>query len=229
MEDGPGDDAEAEAVGYRVSERNQDQGEERGNGDQRIGPADFGDGGQHERADEDERGRGGCGGNDADEGSGDDGAEEQEAGDYRGDATAAAGHDAGCGLHVAGDGGGAGKGAEDGGGGVGEEDFVEAGDGVVGRDETGALGNGDQGAKVIEQVDEKEDEDDFEQALVDGAANVELEGGGGESVEAAGGGCPVDQILRPIVHRVGSCSAGWAACVQNSEGERPRSEERRVG
>ena len=34
-------------------------------------------------------------------------------------------------------------------------------------DEAGFLGDGDQGAEVVEEVDEEEDEDDFEQADVD--------------------------------------------------------------
>jgi hypothetical protein len=38
---------------------------------------------------------------------------------------------------------------------------------VVGGDEAGALGDGDQGAEVVKEVDEEEDEDDFEQALVE--------------------------------------------------------------
>ena len=80
-------------------------------------------------------------------------------------------------FDVAGDGRGAGQGADYGGGGVGEEDFVEAGDGVVGGDETGAFGYGDEGADVVEEVDEEEDEDDLEGVEVEGAADVEVEGG----------------------------------------------------
>ena len=87
--------------------------------------------------------------------------------------------------------------AEDGGGGVGKEDAVEAGNRVVGRDEPGALGDGDQGAEVVEEVHEEEDEDDLQQALVERAADIELEGGGGERVEAAGGGRPVRQAQCP--------------------------------
>ena len=47
---------------------------------------------------------------------------------------------------------------------------------VLGLDEPGALGNGYQRAEVVEEVHEEEDEDDLQQALVERAANVELEG-----------------------------------------------------
>ena len=61
-----------------------------------------------------------AGGHDADEGRGADGGEKEQAGDDGGDAGAASGSHAGCGLDVAGYGGGSGQRAEDGGGGVGE-------------------------------------------------------------------------------------------------------------
>ena len=70
-----------------------------------------------------------------------------------------------------------GEGADNGGGGVGEEDAVEAGDGVVGGDEVGAFGYGDEGADVVEEVDEEEDEDDLEEVQAEGSADVEVEGG----------------------------------------------------
>ena len=54
-------------------------------------------------------------------------------------------------------------------------------------DEAGALGDGDEGAEVVKEIDEEEDEDDFEQALVERAADVELEGGASERVQAAAG------------------------------------------
>ena len=138
-----------------------------------------------------------AGGTMPDEGRGADGAQKQQAGDDGGDAAAAAGGDAGRGLNVAGHGGGSGQRAEDGGGGVGEEDAVQAGNGVVGGDEAGALGDGDQRAEVVEEIDEEEDEDDFEQAFVERAANVELEGGVSERVEAAVERRPVHEAQRP--------------------------------
>ena len=84
--------------------------------------------------------------------------------------------------------------AEDGGGGVGEEDAVEAGDLAGGRDEAGALGDGDEGSDVVEEIDEEEDEDDFEGVDAEGAAEVEMEGGGAEVGEVEGGGVPGDLV-----------------------------------
>ena len=51
---------------------------------------------------------------------------------------------------------------------------------MVGGDEAGALGDGDQGADVVEEIDEEEDEDDLEGVDVEGAADVEVEGGGAD-------------------------------------------------
>jgi len=48
---------------------------------------------------------------------------------------------------------------------------------VVWRDEAGALGDGYEGADVVEEIDEEEDEDDFEGADVEGAEDVEMERG----------------------------------------------------
>ena len=43
---------------------------------------------------------------------------------------------------------------------------------MVGRDEPGALRDGDEGADVVEEIDEEEDEDDFESADVEGGGDV---------------------------------------------------------
>ena len=77
-------------------------------------------------------------------------------------------------------------------GGVGEEDAVEAGDGVVFGDEAGAFGDGDEGADVVEEVDEEEDEDDLEGVHTEGAADVEMEGGGLDGHGVEGAGCVLD-------------------------------------
>ena len=108
------------------------------------------------------------------------------------------------------------RGAEDGGDGVGEEDSVKAGDGVVGCDEAGAFGDGDEGAEVVKEVDEEEDENDFKQAFVESAGDIELESGCGEGLKATGGGGPVDEGLRPVIER-----AGVAGEVKCAEGEGP--------
>ena len=132
---------------------------------------------EHQRADQDQRRRGGEVGNGPDGGRDEDRQEKQQAGDDCGNAGAASGGDSGGRLDVAGDGRGAGERAEDGGGGVGEEDFVQPRDGVVFGDEAGALRDGDQGADVVEEVDEQEDEDDLQRVQAEGAADVEVEGG----------------------------------------------------
>ena len=106
--------------------------------------------------------------------------QKQQAGHDGRDAGAAARGHARRGLHVAGHGGGSGQRAEDGGRGVGKQNAVQPRNGVVGRDEPGALGHGHQRAQVVEEVDKEEDEDDLEQALVERAANVELERGLGQ-------------------------------------------------
>src|SRR3954451_7959475 len=51
MQDGPGDDAEAESIGDGVGERDQYECEEGWYGDQRLVPADLSDGGEHHGSD----------------------------------------------------------------------------------------------------------------------------------------------------------------------------------
>ena len=68
---------------------------------------------------------------------------------------------------------------------------------MVGGDEPGPLGDGHQGAQVVEQVHKEEDEDNLQQALVEGAANIEFEGRVGQRVKPPGGGRPVRQPQRP--------------------------------
>ena len=61
-----------------------------------------------------------------------------------------------------------------------------------GGDEAGALGDGDEGADVVEEIDEEEDEDDLEDADVERAGDVEVEGGGFDRRQIVGSGLPVD-------------------------------------
>lgn len=56
---------------------------------------------------------------------------------------------------------------------------------MVGCDEACTLGDGDQRAEVVKEVNEKEDEYDFEQPFVDRAFDVELECRLGERTDAA--------------------------------------------
>ncbi len=60
--------------------------------------------------------------------------------------------------------------------------------------EVGAFGDGDEGADVVEEVDEEEDEDDLEGAVVEGAADVEMEGGVADGGEGVGGGLVVELV-----------------------------------
>src|SRR5271154_3752419 len=97
------DNAEAKPVCDRRAERNHDQREEGGDGRERLGPGDLGDGSQHEAADDDERRGCRCGWHDADERRGEEGDEEPQASDDGGDAGASSDGHACCRLDVTGD------------------------------------------------------------------------------------------------------------------------------
>ena len=68
---------------------------------------------------------------------------------------------------------------------------------MVRGDKAGALGDRDQRAEIVEEIDEEEDEDNLEQSLGECAANVELECCFGQFEEAAGRRSPVNQTDRP--------------------------------
>jgi hypothetical protein len=192
LEESVAGEAEAEAVSDGPGEGDGGYGEEGGDGELRVFPLDVGEAGGHQRADEDERGGSGEVGDGACERGEEEGEEEENAGDDGGDAGAASRSDSGGGLDVTGDGAGAGEGAEDGGGSVGEEDAVEAGYRVVLVDEAGALGDGDEGADVVEEIDEEEDKDDLEGTDVECAGDVEVEGGDADGGEVEPLRLPVD-------------------------------------
>ena len=59
-------------------------------------------------------------------------------------------------------------------------------------DQAGALGDGDEGADVVEEINEEEDEDDFEEADVQGGTDIEMESGGFDGGEVVRCGLPVD-------------------------------------
>ena len=67
FERGVGGEAEAEAVGDGPGEWDGDQGEKGGDGDPGFVPLDAAEAVEHESADQDERGRGGVGGDGADQ------------------------------------------------------------------------------------------------------------------------------------------------------------------
>src|ERR1035438_8033741 len=68
---------------------------------------------------------------------------------------------------------------------------------MVGGDEPGPLGDCDESSEVVKEIDKEEDKDDFKQALVEGAADVELEGGGGERLKAPDSGGPMHETECP--------------------------------
>src|ERR1700729_1381556 len=91
-------ETEAEAIGDGPGERDGGDGEEGGDGDLRVVPFDGAEAGEHEGADEDERGRSGEGGDGSNERGDEEGEEKQDAGDDGGDAGAASGGDSGGGF-----------------------------------------------------------------------------------------------------------------------------------
>jgi hypothetical protein len=54
------------------------------------------------------------------------------------------------------------------------------------------LGDGDEGADVVEEIDEEKDEDDFEEADMEGSWDIEMEGCGFNGGEVVRSGLPVD-------------------------------------
>ena len=73
---------------------------------------------------------------------------------------------------------------------------------MVGRDEAGALGDGHEGADVIEEIDEEKDEDDLESADVERAEDVEVECRGFDCGEIVGCGLPV-HLMKENAHEHG--------------------------
>lgn len=65
---------------------------------------------------------------------------------------------------------------------------------MVGRDEAGALGDCDERADVVEEVDEEKDEDDLEGTDVERAEDVEVEGCCADCSEIVSGGLPMDLV-----------------------------------
>ena len=160
-------------------------------------PANFRDRCQHQRADEDQCGSCGGGRDDTDEWRRPDSGKKQQTGDDGGHAGAPAGGDARCGFDIARHCRCADHGAEDGCGGVSEQDPIEAGNRVIGGNEPGTLGDGDERPQIVEEIDEEEDEDDFEQALIERAANIEFEECAGKALKAAARWCPMHKAHGP--------------------------------
>ena len=67
---------------------------------------------------------------------------------------------------------------------------------MVGCDEAGALGNGDECADVVEEIYEEEYEDNFEGADAERGGDVEVKGCGFDCGEIVGSGLPVDLVAK---------------------------------
>lgn len=190
-----GKNADSEAIGDGVGERNHDEGKERGDGNHRVGPANFTNGGEHHAADEDERGSSGRSGYSADERREKKGAEKKHSSGDGGDAAAASGSNAGAGFNVAGNRAGAGKRTANGCGCIGEENSAQAWDGVIGFDQSSLLCDREQCAEIVEQIDEEEYEDNFKQADVESTTNIQAESGGGDAGKIVRSGMPLDEPM----------------------------------
>ena len=89
---------------------------------------------------------------------------------------------------------------------IGEQDAVELRDAPVGADQPGAAGDADQGADIVEQVDEQEDEQYLEQAeavaarQAEHAGEIELEGGLADRGQVVGLGREGDHARDPPGH-----------------------------
>ena len=134
LNEGEGEQAEAEAGGDAEGEWGGDEGEEGGKGFAEIVPFDAGDGAAHERADEDEGRSGGVSGNRRNERRAKHGDEEKRGNDDIAEAGARTGRHSGGAFDVAGDGGCSGEGAKHGAESVGEESAAGAGEFAVAKE-----------------------------------------------------------------------------------------------
>src|ERR1022692_1453085 len=179
-------EAEGQAVGDAEGERDGHHGEEGGDGHFGIVPGDFAHYGDHHAAHDDERGSGGRGRDGAHHGRDKKCQHEEQSGDDGGDAGASAGRHAGRAFDIADHGRSAGARAHDGGDGVGEQDAVEARDLPHFVEEVRLFAHGHQGADVVEQIDEEEDENDLQRSEAQGGGDIEFAGGGGQIAQAIG-------------------------------------------
>src|ERR1035438_247977 len=179
-------EAKGQAVGDAEGQRDGHHGEEGRDGHFGIVPGAFPHHRHHPAAQQNYRGGGGRGGDGAHHGRDKERQDEEQSGDDGGDAGASAGRHAGGAFDIADHGGGAGAGAHDGGHGVGEQDAVEARDLPHFVEDVGLFAHGHQGADVVEQIDEEEDEDDLQEADAQGGGDIEFAGGGGQIAQAVG-------------------------------------------
>ena len=173
-----GNEAGADAVGDRVGERHQDEGEERRNGDAPVVPVDLADLGDHHETD-DHQGRGDClERHQVDQRGQEHRGDEQQAGHDGGQAGARALADAGAGFDVDLVGGRRGAAADDGAQGVHQQDLVHVRDVAVLVNGAGLVGQAHHGAHGVEEDREQDDEGQQQGSrhaeVLEGAEDVDL-------------------------------------------------------
>ena len=159
LDTGVRDEAERDAVGDRKGERHRDRGDD---GRCRFGevvPFDLGEAARHQTGDVEKGRRRRVGGDGSGKRRKKERQKEQDADGRCGETGPAAGIDARRALEIAGRRRGADRGTDHGGGAVGNERPAQPRDGAVGPHEATAMGQRDQRAGVVEQVDEQERED----------------------------------------------------------------------
>ena len=214
LDDGVGDEAQADGVADGAGNRHPD--EHQGDGDHLVQVVKLHvlEAHEHQHTHIDEGGGGGGGGDDGRNGGDEDAGQEEDAGGEGGKAGAAACLHAGGGFHEGGDGGGAGAGPRHGAQGVGEKGFLHLGHVAVLVHHPGAGGGAHQGTDGVKHVNHAEGDDEGdggEPTHLEEALEVELEEGGGHHVAEGGnkgGGCQGGEGVlsqhggpRPVNHR----------------------------
>ena len=158
VQDGPGDDADGNALRDAVGSGHGQDGQEGGDALAGIGEVDLQGGTHHVEAHDHQSGCGGEGGDGEEQGAEDDSQQEEHAGGHAGQAGAAALGDAGSALHEGGGGGGAQHSTGAGGDGVGQQSALDAGQLALLIQHVGLGSHADEGAQGVEQVHEEEGE-----------------------------------------------------------------------
>ena len=185
LDEGVGDEAEADGVADGAGDRHTDEHDRHGQHLVHIAEVHILEALEHQNADIDERSGGRSAGNDGGDGREEHAGEEQHRRSERGKSRAAARFHAGGGLNEGRDGRGAGAGARDRTDGVGEQGFLHVGHVALFIDHAGAGGRADEGADGVEHVDHAEGDDESdggEPADVHKARKVKLEQRGGDHV-----------------------------------------------
>ena len=187
LDDDVGDDACADAGGDVGGERAEDDHHEGAEGLSEVGEVDLGQAADHQEAHEDQGRAGGGVGDYHEQGGGEDGQQEHDAGGEGGEAGAAACLHARGGLHKGGDGGVAGAGTHAGTDGVHQEGLLNAGEVAVFVQHLGLTGHAQNGAQGGEEVTKEGDEDPDGGAGGEQAAEIEVEADGAQVAEIGDG------------------------------------------